>query len=249
MRNSSKVIVSCLLFPLVIIGSAIAADPVKHDVLIKKESIDVDKIAADKLKVDSEALGLKPEDLKRYYEIINSPQGFYYKRGEANPYYVLAAEATTEKERMRFARLWVQGEEKDYEKLGKAIKAYEIARLERFGENPKVWDLSHTQDLITSGNSPSLNTSRVLFYIRAADCSQCDIDFKKLNNQLMAGLISGIDIFFVDTDKKTEDDSTKIRNWASKHNIDPSKVRNKLITLNFGDKSMAETIPYQEMVE
>lgn len=241
-------ILSCL--PLLVIASDSKLD-IKHSVnngaSLIASAVEPERLKIDALKSDSLALGLKPEDLKRYYDILNSPQGFYYKRGEANPYFVLAAEAENEKERMRFARLWVKGEEQDSEKVGKAIKAYSAASIERFGLSPKVWNL--TDDLIMGGDSEEEMAGRISFYITTSACDKCELDFKKLNNQLLTGLISGIDIFFVDTEKRTSDDSKNIRSWATKLGVDPNKVINKQITLNYGARSMASSVPFQERNE
>lgn len=200
------------------------------------------EVTDDYLVLQAKNLSLEKNDIKRYYEIMNSPRGTYYLRGEPNIFFVLASEASSEAERMRFARAWVAAEDRYYENFGKSIRAYTRASMEKYGENPKVWDLTSPLRFPVGENQTS---SRVALYIKAVGCDECDVEFNKLYNQLKAGLISGIDIYVEDALSKSADDALKIRTWATKMGMSPDTVKAKLITLNYGEGSV-RTVPAKE---
>ena len=67
-----------------------------------------------------------------------------------------------------------------------------------------------------------------MFFTRP-DCPACDLLLNKLLKRI--DQVSGIDIDIYLTDVAKGDDRA-VRDWASKHQIDPDWVRNRRITLN-----------------
>lgn len=220
-----------------VLAAEVGAEKVNHDEVFNENFI-MDQARALQLSVD---------EVKRYNETMASPAGVFYKRGEANVYYVLSAEAKTEQERMKYARLWVDAEAKHYEKLGAAMKAYTKASLERFGKNPTVWDLSAYDDLV-SNNSPLISNAsqsadkRAKFYVNTKNCPSCAGKFAELMTQLEGGQVMGIDIYFIDA----SGDRNAISSWASAMKISPDIVKSKIITLNFDDGKIKGKPPYAE---
>jgi integrating conjugative element protein (TIGR03759 family) len=173
---------------------------------------------------------------------MDSPAGLYYKRGEANPYFVLSAEAKTEAERMKYARLWVKAEKGFLDKVGDAMRAYSKASVEEFGANPKIWDLTSYDKLVNGFNQQTKqNQSRAMLFVRSENCSDCVERFNQLNKQLAIGILSGIDVFFADAKGKA--DAPIINKWAAAQHIDPDVVVSKKITLNYAVDFMPKDLP------
>lgn len=193
------------------------------------------------LKQQASVLNLSFAEVKKYHEVLNSPLGHFYKRGEANIFYVLAAEAESESERMRFARLWVKAEEQYYNKLGKAMNAYTKASIERFGASPKVWNMTAYDDLVTESKlSKTKPQKRAKLYVNTKNCNKCLVQFVKLNEKLSTNILSGIDIYFLDVGS----DKGAIAKWAIGRGISQALVKQKNITLNFDDGKSKEKAPY-----
>lgn len=215
---------------------------------VGSEKVDRDEVFNENfIKDQASALQLSVDEVHRYNEIMASPAGVFYKRGEANIYYVLSAEAKTEQERMKYARLWVDAEAKHYEKLGAAMRSYTKASLERFGKNPVVWDLGAYDDLVSNNSTLISNASqqadkRAKLYVNTKNCPSCSSKFSELMAQLDGGQVSGIDIYFIDA----SGDRNAISTWASAMKISPDIVRSKIITLNFDDGKFKGKPPHAE---
>lgn len=228
-------------FNQVVLILAVAAFGAVADT-VSDPTIKQDVITNVKFENEAMQLGLTLEDVKKYHDVMDSPSGLYYKRGEANPYFVLSAEAKTEAERMKYARLWVKAEKGFIDKVGDAMRAYSKASVEEFGTNPKIWDLTSYDKLVNGFNQTTQkNQSRATLFIKAENCSDCVDRFQQLNNQLTVGIISGIDVYFADAKGKA--DSTKINKWAAAQNISPNTVTSKKITLNYAVDFMPDNVP------
>lgn len=230
---------------LVFLLASVSAQAISAEVLDPK--ISQDKVFNENfIKNQAAELQLSVDEIKRYNETMDSPAGFFYKRGDANIYYVLSAEAKTDQERMKYARLWVSAEAKYAEKLGLAINAYSKAAIERFGKNPTIWDLSAYENLVTN-NAPLSSTvapaeKRAKFYVNTKDCPSCNATFSEVMGQLASGSISGVDIYFVDS----SGDRDAIFLWAASMKIPQEKVKSKKITLNFDDGKYKGKPPHVE---
>ena len=188
-------------------------------------------------------LGLTIEELKKYNEIMNSPLAFFYKRGEQNIFYVLAAEADSEKERMKFAKKWVEAEKDYHEKLGKALNAYTKASYEIFGINPQVFNLKAFNNAI-SGVDKFSPLTRKKIYVKIQGCSECEHKFKQLLVEFKSQKIAGIDVYFVGNEITKE----LITRWAMRLNISRTMVSSKSITLNYDDHQSGGDLPYVKEV-
>lgn len=189
--------------------------------------------------------GLSAEDVTRYKQIMEGPNGAYYRRGDANMFYVLGAEANTNEESMRYARLWVRSMDGYYTKLAKMIQMYSIASTEYYGENPIMFDILGRD--VTS-NGPFTDSigkvGRVKLYINANGCSECDQLVKREIGKLESALIAGIDIFVVDSNGRDQ----VVQNWAKNQRIPLQLVRERLITLNHDDGNQKDkTMPFIEV--
>jgi integrating conjugative element protein (TIGR03759 family) len=194
------------------------------------------------LEVEAKRTGLTIADLKLFNEIMESPSAFFYNRGEKNIYYILAAESNSESERMRFARLWYEAEEKYNEGLGNALRAYTQAAIEKNGRNPKIFDMDAYDkiDIDDVFSSKGGIAKRVKLYIKTKGCDECVDSFNSLKNRIEDSSLAGVDIFFVDVKTNQQ----QIITWAKNQLIPPELVKSKKITLNFDDGKAAKDIPY-----
>lgn len=210
-----------------------------HATQIKNDTV----FTENSLKEQATALNISFEDVKKYHNLMNSPAGVFYKRGEANIFYVLTAEAETEAERKKFAQLWVEAEAAYYEKLGKAMNAYSLAAINKFGTNPNIWNLKAYDDLIESNQaSYSSANKRVKLYVNTQNCAACLAKFNDLNQRLSRNEIAGIDIYFSDVGRSKD----AIARWAMAMKIAQKTVQQKTITLNFDDGKGKGEKPYVE---
>lgn len=180
-------------------------------------------------------LTLTDLEVLRFQEIMKTSRGTMYKRGEANPYFVLAAEATTDRERDRFVRLLLEAEAAHVERVGKVLKSQERVQLLMFGDKPIMFDVQseyHQEKSFPfskekAPQSPS-QEHRATLYVNVENCSECISAFKMLNNQRLAGVIDGIDVYFEDVLGSDE----PIMKWARLNQLSPKMVSAGVITLN-----------------
>ena len=210
--------------------------------LIADEITNTKIFSENNFETDAKRTGLTVTDLKRFNEIMESPSAFFYNRGEKNVYYILAAESDNEADRMRYARLWYEAEEKYNEGLGNALRAYTKASIEKNGRNPKIFDLDAYDNIDVNEvfSSKGGMAKRVKLYIKTKDCVQCVQQFNGLKNRIEDNSLAGVDIFFVDV--KTN--QKPIVEWAKNQLIPPNLVKSKKITLNFDDGKASKEIPY-----
>lgn len=192
-----------------------------------------------------EKFGISEQDIKRYQEIMASPMGAFYRRGDANILYVLTAESDNDAQRMHYARLWVAMEGEYADNISASLKAYEVASIERWGEEPRLFDIypSH-RNQISNQNFKSISKPRVRVFVRPSNCEECISLSQRELKKFHSGTLSGVDFFFVGV----EGNSALIKQWARDNKINPQLVKRRLITLNHAlPKEDEKNIPRIEL--
>lgn len=160
--------------------------------------------------------GLSEEEWSRYQKIMKEGSRGIWSPN-LDPLTTLGIEASSDTERMKYARLLAR---KEFERVEKELKfqlAYDAAFKELY---PNVMPI-RTESMTSSGlNSTS---GRLLFFTRLNDCLKCEITLNKLLTTNRE-----VDIYFINS----EGNNSKIQDWAVKHRIDVNKVRSRQITLN-----------------
>ncbi|MGC6360257.1 TIGR03759 family integrating conjugative element protein [Bisgaard Taxon 45] len=160
--------------------------------------------------------GLSEEEWSRYQKIMKEGSRGIWSPN-LDPLTTLGIEASSDTERMKYARLLAR---KEFERVEKELKfqlAYDAAFKEFY---PNVMPI-RTESMTSSGlNSTS---GRLLFFTRLNDCLKCEITLNKLLTTNRE-----VDIYFINS----EGNNSKIQDWAVKHRIDVNKVRSRQITLN-----------------
>lgn len=157
--------------------------------------------------------GLSVEDWTRYRELMQGPLGTYSPN--LDPLTALGIEARSDEERRRFADLQVRAEASRTEKILSYQRAYDAAWQHAFPNAQRIsLPGSHVSTL--SGNG------RLALFVRE-NCDPCDARARELQ---AAG--SSFDIYMVGS----QQDDSRLRQWAARVGIDPVKVRNRTITLN-----------------
>lgn len=162
------------------------------------------------------AWGLDVAEWSRYQQLMQGPLGIYSPN--LDPLTALGIEARSDAERQHYAELQVRAEAQRVQKELAYQQAYDAAwkRL-----HP---DLTPVRSL-TSTPRPSASiahTERLAVFVKD-DCTACDARVRQLQ-------ASGatFDIYMVGS----RGDDVRIRAWAQRVGIDPTKVRARTITLN-----------------
>ncbi|HAS8195767.1 TPA: hypothetical protein I7682_17955 [Vibrio vulnificus] len=196
--------------------------------------------------VDSEylkQLNLTPKEWERYQQIMTGPMGSYYRRGTANVFYVLGAEAQNEQASLEYARRWLIANDQYAAKLSKMLKMYHAASIDHYGESPRLFDEPGTKPTF---QIPEVNKVTNLF-IGLTDCATCGSEVENELKRLIAGEISGLNLYFVGVKR---DEVSKIQSWAKAHKIPVDFVKQRRVTLNFApaDTNLSpEQLPKREV--
>ncbi|WP_420793932.1 MULTISPECIES: TIGR03759 family integrating conjugative element protein [Pseudomonas] len=160
---------------------------------------------------------LSSEEWARFQALMQGPLGTYSPN--LDPLTALGIEARSDEERHRYAELQVRAEAHRVEKLLAYQRAYDEAWQRLHPDMPRV---------ILPGAEPSFSPVTTASNERPAlfvqdDCTACD----RVAQQLQA---SGADFDIYVVGSHTDDD--RIRTWAQRIGIDPTRVRSRNITLN-----------------
>lgn len=157
--------------------------------------------------------GLTVDEWARYTELMAGERGVWSPN--LDPLTALGIEARTISEKERYARMLAK---RFYERVQKELEFDRIYRQEFAKLYPAELPFVIEPHI-------SQSAGRVIYFTRFDDCDACQTDIGRIlryaNNQ------TPIDIFVVGS--VSDDD---IRLWAKKHQIDPMKVQQRLITLN-----------------
>ncbi|MDH1209462.1 TIGR03759 family integrating conjugative element protein [Pseudomonas chengduensis] len=160
---------------------------------------------------------LSTEEWTRYRALMQGPLGVYSPN--IDPLTALGIEARSDQERQRYAELQVEAEAHRVEKLLAYQRAYDDAWQRLHADMPRVIlpDARPAFSPVTPAAS-----GRIAVFVKDA-CAACDQTTLRLQAAGMA-----FDIYVIDS----RADDTRIRAWAQRIGIDPSKVHNGQITLN-----------------
>ncbi|WP_191831867.1 TIGR03759 family integrating conjugative element protein [Pseudomonas fluorescens] len=160
---------------------------------------------------------LSSEEWIRFRELMQGPLGTY--SSNLDPLTALGIEARSDEERRRYAELQVRAEAHRVEKLLAYQRAYDEAWQRLHPDMPRV---------ILPGAEPAFSpvatatNGRPALFVKD-DCAACDRAAQQLQT---AG--ADVDIYFVGSHA----DDDRIRTWAQRIGIDPTRVRSRNITLN-----------------
>ncbi|MHC8334096.1 TIGR03759 family integrating conjugative element protein [Pseudomonas sp. LB3P25] len=158
--------------------------------------------------------GLQENELKRYRALMQGPLGTYSPN--LDPLSALGIEAQSEAERQRFAGLQVEAEAARVEKLLAYQRAYDQA-----------WKMRYPGMALI--NLPPMSSPLVIKAAERAavfvqyDCPSCEQKVKQLST---AG--TSFDLYVIGS----RQDDKRLRDWAQKNGITPTKIRDGTITLN-----------------
>ncbi len=157
--------------------------------------------------------GLQEDELYRYRTLMQGPLGTYSPN--LDPLSALGIEAESDAERKRYAELQVEAEAARVEKLLAYQRAYDHA-----------WKIRYPGMALI--NLPPMSSPLIKVADRAAvfvqyDCPSCEHQVKKLN-----ATGTSFDLYVVGS----RQDDKRIRNWAQKVGIKPTRIRDGTITLN-----------------
>ncbi|MFP4731341.1 TIGR03759 family integrating conjugative element protein [Pasteurella multocida] len=161
--------------------------------------------------------GLSEEEWSRYQKIIKEGSRGVWSPN-LDPLTTLGIEASSDTERMKYARLLAR---KEFERVEKELRfqlAYDAAFKELY---PNIMPI-RTESTTVSSDLNGMS-GRLLFFTRIDNCLKCEITLNKLLSTNRE-----VDIYIINS----EGDNSKIQDWAVKHRIDVNKVRSRQITLN-----------------
>jgi integrating conjugative element protein (TIGR03759 family) len=161
---------------------------------------------------------------------MDGPYGKFYSRGDANWFYVLGAESKTDEEALNYARKWINSMDVYHSNVARMMKLYDIASLEKYGENPRMFDIYEPNNN-QAFNTGTASISRVKVYVDANECKQCDELVLDKVDEILSGKISGLDIYVLNTNKA----NTVIQRWAASIALPHALVKERAITLNHDD--------------
>lgn len=156
--------------------------------------------------------GLSREEWNRYLQLRQSERGIWSPG--LDPLTMLGVEASSNEERRKYADLLVEKESQRVEKELAFQRAYDAAWKRRYPSLTPVADIRH--------QAPLSPTSRLAVFVRE-NCPPCDTRLKTLLNSAHP-----LDIWLVGS----QNDDTRLRQWALTHHIDPQRVKSREITLN-----------------
>lgn len=162
------------------------------------------------------AWGLDAAEWSRYQQLMQGPLGIYSPN--LDPLTALGVEARSDTERQHYAELQVRAEALRVQKELSYQHAYDVAWKRLFPDQVPVRSL-------TSPSRPEVSlarTGRLAVFVKD-DCPACDARVRQLQASGTA-----FDIYMVGS----RGDDARIRAWAQRVGIDPTKVRARTITLN-----------------
>lgn len=165
--------------------------------------------------------GLTSEEWRRYSELMRGPLGIYSPN--LDPLTALGIEARSAAERRHFAQLQVQAEGKRAEKTLAYQRAYDEAWREIYpGLRPVLAAEGAQTDAPRSSAATPDGSGRLAVFVKD-NCPACDERVRQLQ-----AANRPFDIYMVGS----QHDDKRIRQWAARAGIDPSKVLAHVVTLN-----------------
>ena len=203
---------------------------------------------------------LTEKEYERYKEILRSPRAYYTPNLDKNPLLALSLEEKSPQKRQEYADRWVQLE---FDNVVKVVSwQLEVSKswkrqypgvprfsykdpstshyaVSNMSKGPKT-KFSPT-DLTGGASFDTEVVPRAQLYVKADDCAECIVAFKKQYTAMKLGKIAGVDVHFVDNPTKES-----IGRWAVNNGLTAKDVNNaRVVTLNFADKDV-DAVPKVE---
>ena len=166
---------------------------------------------------------LSATEWSRYRQLMQGIRGSI-SPPTISPIEVLGIHARDEAERQRYAESWARAMREDAGRILAFQQAYDAAGRRLYPDAPlidvdRLPGKSFATDALQS-------TDRLLFFTRPV-CPVCDLLLDRLLRRIDA--VGGIDIYLSGL---APGDDAAVRDWASRHRIEPEWVRNHRVTLN-----------------
>ena len=166
---------------------------------------------------------LSESEWRRYQQLMGGIRGSISPL-TISPIEVLGIHARDEAERQQYAEVWARAMREDMDRILSFQRAYDMA-VNRLYSNEPLIDIDRLPGK-SEETSTLQPTDRLLFFARPA-CPVCDLLTDKLLRRIDE--VSGIDIYLTEL---APGDDAAVRDWASRHRIEPEWVRSQRITLN-----------------
>ncbi|MCY3541920.1 MAG: TIGR03759 family integrating conjugative element protein [Gammaproteobacteria bacterium] len=176
---------------------------------------------------------LTEQEWSRYEELMQGIRG-RLSQSNISPIEVLGIHARSETERAHYARIWASMLREDAIRVLQFQRAYDIEAKALNQDEPLI-DVSLLPERTKGKETILTDSDRVLVFL-SLDCILCDIVFDEVYDHISK--LKGIDLYFVDTDKK---DGERIQDWAKSRAIDIQHVQSGRVTINF-DNGLLESI-------
>ena len=180
---------------------------------LNQQNVLTNKLNQQELQTKAQEWGLTEREWQRYQELNQGARGVWSPG--LDPLTALGVESRSEQERERYARLLAK---KMYDRMERELqfqRTYDRVFAEMYPNELPFKVEPHISERV----------GRVIYFTRLDDCDKCEANADRLLSYVNEK--TPVDIYFVSA-KNNE----AIYAWAKKHNIDPNKVNQKLITLN-----------------
>jgi len=167
---------------------------------------------------------LSKADWTRYKTLMQGIRGSISPKN-ISPVEVLGTHARTDTERRKYAEIWAKMRHEDIDR----ILAFQLAYNQAFAKLYPNEQMIDTRLLNLDQGSDFKPGDRVLVFLKIEQCAECEAIIQKIMLDEAVKTLH-VDIYFVDTQKKIDDD--KIRRWAKRQNIDAQRLKAGSITLN-----------------
>ena len=167
---------------------------------------------------------LSEQDWSRYKALMKGIRGSISPK-KISPIEVLGTHARNEAERKKYAGIWARMRHDDIIRILAFQKAYDEA-FARLYPDEQMIDSTLLNRPFETQFKPD---DRILVFLKIAQCADCVATIQKVMQSEQIKPLH-VDIYFVDTHNKKDDD--KIRHWAQQHNIDAKRLKSGSITLN-----------------
>lgn len=195
------------------VNTALLTETGKRTTIVEKQ-LDIDSLNPIELHQKAREWGLTQEEWQHYIELQKGERGIWSPN--LDPLTTLGIEAKTEAERTRYAELLAR---KMYERVEREL-AFQRAYDKAFAR------LYPNEQPFTVEPHISQSVRRVIYFTRLDNCDKCENDIDRILSY--AGNSTPVDIYVVGI----QGNDAAIREWAKKHQINPLKVKQRLITLN-----------------
>ena len=173
--------------------------------------------------VRAQLWNLSATEWRRYRQLMQGIRGSI-SPPTISPIEVLGIHARDEAERQRYAESWARAMREDAGRILAFQQAYDAAGRRLYPDEPLI-DVDRLPGKSVATDALQ-STDHLLFFTRPA-CPVCDLLLDRLLRRIDA--VGGIDIYLSGL---VPGDDAAVRDWASRHRIEPEWVRSRRVTLN-----------------